>query len=235
MKTFMLALVLLASMTVCAQVETALQTARKHYQEDNYAEALRFLQKAAEEEPHNAQVPYLTARAYVDMSNYKKAAVFMEKAISMDSTKPAWIYECGLIYYAIPDNNKSLQFILLAGDKGLKKTSDYMENLGNAYLNTKQYEKGLETLKEVLKKRPGDPELLYTVGEAYYKTGKYPEAIEHWDRILEEDNQNSDAFYMIGMAYHKKGEKEKGQQICDRAIEMDPSLRSKRQRMGGDF
>ena len=33
--------------------------------------------------------------------------------------------------------------------------------------------------------------------------------------------------------FKKKGEKEKGQQLCDKAIEMDPSLRSKRQQMGG--
>lgn len=218
-----------------AQQESALQQARKHYQDDNYAEAIKALEKAAIEEPQNAQVPYLTGRAYLDMSNYRKAAMFLEKAISMDSSKNNWIYECGLIYDAVPDFKKSLQFILLAGEKGYKRTNDYLENLGNAYLNLNNYTKGLEVLNEVLKKKPQDPELLYQIAHAYYKNSKFQEAIDHWDKVLEQDENNAEALYMIGMAYQKKGDKQKGQQLCDRAIEMDPSLRSKRQRMGGDL
>ena len=216
-----------------AQTETSLQLARKQYQEDNYAEAIKLLAKAAEEEPQNAQVPHLTARAYMDMNNYKKAAAFMEKAISMDSTRSNWIYECGLIYYAVPDYKKSLDYIVLAGDKGYKKTSDYLENLGNAYINVGQHQKGIEVLNEVLKKKPEDPELLYQVAQANYRSGKYQEAIDLWDRAFAQDKSNAEVLYMIGLSYQKKGEKEKGQQICDRAIEMDPSLRNKRQQSGG--
>jgi tetratricopeptide (TPR) repeat protein len=216
-----------------SQATSSLQQARKEYQDDNYAEAIKLLEKASIEEPHNAQVPYLTGRAYMDMNNYKKAAAFLEKAIAMDSTRSNWIYECGLIYYAIPDYKKSLQYIKLAGDKGYKKTSDYLENLGNAYINTGDNQKGLETLNEVLKKKPEDPELLYQVAQAHFKTGKYQEAIDLWDQVLAQDKTNAEALYMIGLSYQKKGEKDKGQQLCDRAIQMDPSLRSKRQQMGG--
>jgi tetratricopeptide (TPR) repeat protein len=216
-----------------SQTTSSLQQARKEYQEDNYAEAIKLLEKAAIEEPQNAQVPYLTGRAYMDMNNYKKAASFLKKAIAMDSTRGNWLYECGLIYYAIPDYKKSLEFIRLAGDKGYKKTNDYLENLGNAYINVGQHEKGLEILNEVLKKKPEDPELLYQVAQANFKSGKYQDAIDLWDRVLEQDKTNAEALYMIGLSYQKKGEKEKGQQLCDRAIQMDPSLRTKRQQMGG--
>jgi len=218
-----------------SQTESSLQLARKQYAEDNYAEALKLLNKAAQEEPGNGQVPYLTGRIYLDMSNYRKAAEFLEKAILLDTARNNWIYELGLIYYAIPDDKKALHYILLAGHKGYKKTADYLENLSNAYMNVNQYDKALEVLNDVLKKKPEDPELLYQVAQAYYKSGKYQEAIDHWDRVLAIDKSHAEALYMIGMSYQKKGEKQKGQQLCDRAIEMDPSLRSKRQRMGGDF
>ena len=229
---FLLALLFFSGLS-SAQTTSSLQQARKEYQEENYAEVIKLLEKAALEEPQNAQVPYLTGRAYMDMNNYRKAASFMEKAIALDSTKSNWIYECGLIYYAIPDYKKSLEFIRLAGDKGYKKTSDYLENLGNAYINAGQSEKGIEVLNEVLKKKPEDPELLYQVAQANFKSGRYQEAINLWDRVLEQDKTNAEALYMIGLSYQKKGEKEKGQQLCDRAIQMDPSLRSKRQQMGG--
>ena len=144
-----------------------------------------------------------------------------------------WQHECGLIYYAVPDYKKSLDYIVLAGDKGYKKTSDYLENLGNAYINVGQHQKGIEVLNEVLKKKPEDPELLYQVAQANYRSGKYQEAIDLWDRAFAQDKSNAEVLYMIGLSYQKKGEKEKGQQICDRAIEMDPSLRNKRQQSGG--
>lgn len=230
---FILFLLLVFGSPSFSQSGTSLQQARKEYQGDNYAEAIKLLETAAAEEPQNAQVPYLTGRAYMDMNNYKKAASFLEKAISMDSTKSNWMYECGLMYYAIPDYKRSLSFIKLAGDKGYKKTSDYLENLGNAYINTGDNEKGIETLNEVLKKKPEDPELLFQVAQAYYKIAKYQEAIDLWDRIFAQDKSNAEALYMIGLSYQKKGEKEKGQQICDKAIQMDPSLKSKRQQSGG--
>ena len=230
--TIYLALLLYAQISF-SQSESSLQLARKQYQEENYGEVLKLLEKAALEEPQNAQVPYLAGRVYVDMSNYKKAVTFMEKAIAMDSTKSNWLYECALVYYAVPDYKRSLQYMLLAGEKGYKKTNDYLENLGNAYINAGQFDKGAEILNEVLKKKPEDPELLYQVAQAYYKAGKYQEAIALWDRVLEQDKSNAEALYMIGLSYQKKGEKQKGQQICDRAIQMDPSLRTKREQIGG--
>lgn len=219
--------------TLAASAQSSLQEARKQYQEENYGQVIKLLAKAEQEEPSNAQVPYLMGRAYLDMSNYRKAANYLEKAIAMDSSKANWIYECALIYYAIPDYKKSLQFMILAGDKGYKKSTDYLENLGNAYINAGETSKGIDMLNEVLKKKPEDPELLYQVAQANFKSCKYDEAIMLWDQVLEQDTANAEVLYMIGLSYQRKGEKEKGQQLCDKAIEMDPSLRSKREQRGG--
>src|SRR5690348_6152007 len=86
----LLVLLLVLGCPCFSQSGSSLQQARKEYQDDNYAEAIKLLEKAAAEEPQNAQVPYLTGRAYMDMNNYKKAASFLEKAIAMDSTKSNW-------------------------------------------------------------------------------------------------------------------------------------------------
>lgn len=228
-------LLILPAIISFSQAGTALQTGRQQYQDENYAEALKSFNKAASEEPDNPQVPYLTARTYLDMSNYRQAAAYLEKAIAMDSSRSNWIYECGLIYYAIPDYKKSLRYLILAGDKGYKKTNDYLENLGSGYINVNEYEKGLEILKEVLKKKPSDPELLYQIAQAYFKSGKFQQAIDHWDQVLTIDKNNAEVLYMIGLSYQKAGDKQKGQQLCDKAIEMDPSLRSKREKRGGEL
>lgn len=206
---------------------------KSYYEQENYGEAVKHLQTAAKEEPARAEIPYIIGRSYLDMSNYKQSAVFFEKAIALDSTKANWIYEAGLVFYAIPDYRKSLTYIELAGAKGYKKSNDYLENLGNAYINVKEYDKGIDVLKQVLQKKPTDQELIYQVAQAYFKAKKYQEAIDMWDVALGLDKTNANVLYMIGLSYQKKGEKQKGQQLCDKAIEMDPSLNSLRQKQDG--
>ena len=198
-----------------------------NYDTDNYGEAIKYLGEAAKEDPTNAEVPYLIARSYADMMNYKQAIPYFKKAIELDPSQNYWIYELGLICYAMHDDQNALKYIIEAGDKGYKKTSDYMENLGIAYLNVGNLDEGVGILKEILVKRPSDMNILNMVAEAYYYKRKYKEAIEYWDKVLEYDNENASSLYMIGMSYQKMGggeNKQKGIQLCDKAIEMDPSL-----------
>jgi tetratricopeptide (TPR) repeat protein len=201
-----------------------------HYDKDNYGEAIKCLQAAEKEEPQNAEVPYLIARSYADMTNYKLCIPYFEKAITMDPSKNNWVYELGLICYAMNADKDALKYMLLAAERGYKRDNDYMENLGIAYLNTGNLDEGVKILKEILVKKPSDLNLLNMIAEAYYYTGKFKDAIDYWDLVLTYDKTNAQSLYMIGMSYQKKGEKDKGITLCDKAIEMDPSLASYKQK-----
>ncbi len=206
---------------------------RVNYDKDNYGDAIKFLNEAAKEDPANAEIPYLIAHSYSDMMNYKLAVPHFKKAIELDPTKSYWIYELGLICYAMNNDKDALKYILEAGEKGYKKDNDYLENLGIAYLNVGNLEEGVKILSEILKRKPSDLNILNMVAEAYYYKAKYKEAIEYWDRILEYDKESATSLYMIGMCYQKMGgkdNKEKGIALCDKAIEMDPSLASYKQK-----
>lgn len=204
-----------------------------HYDNDNYGDAIKFLTKATTEDPANAEAPYLIARSYADMSNYKLCIPFFNKAIELNPGQPYWVYELGMIYYAMNDDKNALKYILLAGDRGYKRDNDYLENLAIAYLNTGELDKGVAMLQEILKRRPSDMNILSMVAEAYYGKGKFDQSMEYYDKMLEFDKQNASALYMIGMCYQKKGGKEnmdKGTKLCDTAIQMDPSLASLKQK-----
>lgn len=203
---------------------------RVQYEQDNYGEAIKTLNDAAKEEPANAEIPYMIARSYADMMNYKQAVPYFQKAIELNPTQSYWIYELGLICYAMHDDKNALKYILLAGEKGYKRDNDYLENLGIAYLNIGDLEQGVAILGEILKKRPSDLNILNMMAEAYYYKGKYQQAIDYWDQVMYYDKNNASALYMIGMSYQKKGDKEKGQFLCDKAIELDPSLASLKQK-----
>jgi tetratricopeptide (TPR) repeat protein len=203
--------------------------AKSYYELENYGEALKNCELAFKEEPNRAEVPYIAGRCFIEMSNYKRAAGCYEQAIERDSSNATWMYEAGLTFFAIPDNKKAIHWMERAAAKGYKRSNDYIENLGNAYINTGNYAKGIDLLKEVLERKPADQQLLYGIGDAHYRAAKYDAAIEYWDKVLANDKQNASALYMIGMSYQKKGDKEKGQQLCDRAIQMDPSLKNLKQ------
>ena len=192
------------------------------YEQDNYGEAIKSLNEAAKEDPTNADIPYMIAHSYADMMNYKQAVPYFQKAIELNPAQNYWIYELGLICYAMHDDKNALKYILLAGEKGYKKDNDYLENLGIAYLNVGDLEQGVNILGEILKKKPSDLNILNMVAEAYYYKGKYQLAIDYWDQVMFYDKNNASALYMIGMSYQKKGDKEKGQFLCDKAIELDP-------------
>ena len=206
-----------------------------HYDRDNYGEAIKYLQLAEKDDSQNAEASYLLARCYADMANYKLCIPYFEKAITLDPIKSNWVYELSLICYAMHDDKNALKYMVQAAEKGYKRDNDYMENLGNAYLNAGNLEDGVKILKEILVKKPSDQNILNMIAEAYYSAGKFQEAIDYWDLVLTADKTNAQSLYMIGMSYQKKGEKDKGVALCDKAIEMDPSLamyKQKKMNMG---
>ncbi len=214
-----------------ATAKTAYYIGKAHYDLENYGDAIKFLNIAAKEDEKNAEVPYLIGRAYSDMMNYKMAMPWFEKALLLDPSNSNLMYETGLMYYAMHDDKNSLKYLLMAAEKGYKRDNEYLENLAIAYLNNKETDKGLDILKESLRRRPADMNLLNMVAEANYDAKRYVDAIGYWDQILSMDKENASALYMIGMSYQKKGEKQKGMDICDKAIQMDPSLAKNKQKM----
>jgi tetratricopeptide (TPR) repeat protein len=171
------------------------------------------------------------------MQNHKEAIPYFLKAIELNPDNPRWIYETALIYYAMPDDQNALKYMLLAGEKGYKQDNEYLQNLATAYANAGRADEAINLLKGILEKRPSDINIINMLAESYYDSKKYDDAIAHYDKLLQMNARNAEAMYMMGMCFQKKGEKQKGQAICDKAIELDPSLQNLKQQkqMPGGF
>jgi tetratricopeptide (TPR) repeat protein len=211
------------------QEKTAFYLGKAYFAQEDLGNAIKQFEQAAKEDPQNADIPYTVARAYMDMQNYKSALPHFQKALQLNPENNRWHYELALMFYAMYDNHNSLKHMLIAVEKGIKKDNDFMQNLATAYINTGKFDDGINTLKEILQKRPSDISIISSLAEAFYDGKKFNEAIQYYDMLLELDKKNSQALYMIGMSYQKMGQKEKGMAICDKAIEMDPALKSLKQ------
>ena len=131
----------------------------------------------------------MIAHSYADMMNYKQAIPYFQKAIELNPAQNYWVYELGLICYAMHDDKNALKYILEAGAKGYKRDNDYLENLGIAYLNVGNLDEGVAILGEILKRKPSDLNILNMVAEAYYYKGKYQLAIDYWDQVMYYDKK----------------------------------------------
>lgn len=216
-------------------LSNSLLIGKAYYELEDYGQSVKYLSKAWQEDSSRAEIPFLAARSFVEMSNYKRAAGCYEQALALSPEKAEWMYEAGMAYSAVNNHPKAIEWMEKAAAKGYKQSNDFLHNLGIAYLGNKEFDKGIANFQELLRRKPEDIELLFTVGEAFYQHKKYDEAINTWDRILAIDKTHANAVYMIGLAYIKKGDNNKGKSLCEKAIQMDPALASLRQKKEGLF
>lgn len=209
----------------CPECENSLRiTALSYYQQENYADAEKFLKSVLAKNPEDAEVTYTLARVYLDMEEYKKAVPWYEKAIKMAGAKNIWIYELGLLYYNQSNYKNAMILFQNAADNGYVQSSDFNENLGFASLYSGEYEKGERLLMDTWTKKPGNKNILRDMAEIFYKQKQYDKSLLYCQKLMEIDVKDGKALYQAGLNFQKKGEKDRGQQMCDKAIELDPSL-----------
>ncbi len=200
------------------------------YQLENFPEAEKELKKALDANGDDAEVAYTLGRNYLDMEEYNKAIPYYEKAVLIDPTKSLWMYELGLIYYNQAQYKPAVIMFDKAAAAGYVQSNDFKENFGFAALYAGDTERGETLLLEVIRKKPGNTEILMGLAEILYQQKKFDKSLEYCQQMLEKNPNNGKALYQAGLNFQKKGEKDRGQQMCDKAIEMDPSLASLRKK-----
>lgn len=201
-----------------------------YYNLEDYGQAQTYLEKSLKKNNKDAEAAYTLGRTYIELENEKAAIPQYQNAVTLEPTRSSWIYELGLIYYNQEDYKNALKCFNSAADAGYSKSNDYYENVGFAQLYTGDTQNGIQTLNELLRRKPNNKELINNIAYAMYETKRYDDALIYFQKLLELNPKDASSLYMAGMTFQKKGEKDKGQKICDKAIEMDPSLAKNRQK-----
>ena len=98
---------------------------------------------------------------------------------------------------------------------------NYYYNIGQAYVDVKNYPKAITTLKKSLEINPGAIVTIIVLGEAYYRSLMYKEAIQQFEKALKIEETNIYALRFLGTTYLKMGDKAKGQKYLQRAKELE--------------
>jgi tetratricopeptide (TPR) repeat protein len=199
-------------------------TAMCYYHMEDYVKAERLLLTLVNKNPKDAELTYTLASNYLAMGFESKAINWYEKAVLLDDKKSKWFFELALLYSNTNNYHKAVIAYTKAAELGFKRSNDFNENLGFAYVYSGDYENGEKLLNDLISRRPGDKELIRDVATAFYDNKNYDKSLEYCQKLLEMDNKDGKALYQAGLCFQKKGMIEKGMQMCDKAIELDPSL-----------
>jgi tetratricopeptide (TPR) repeat protein len=205
--------------------------AKSYHKLEDYKNSSTYLKAAAIDDPKNADIPYTMANIWQNSNNAQRAIDMYEVAISLDTSKAAWILELAEIHNQMGNFNKATECYERALAKGTTSDLSLQTTIGLAYLNGGEYKKGVEVLEKVIIKKPMDRGLYTDMAYAFYEAKKYSDAIKWWDEVLKIDKNDYKTLYMIGVAFQKDGQDAKGKKICDIAIGKDPSLSSLKKEM----
>lgn len=200
------------------------------YNEEDYGSAVKGLTSYLSKNPTDAEATYTLARSFLDMEDYKNAVPYYNKAILLNGEKNVWMYELGLLYYSQEDYKNAVVLFNKAAEKGYPQKSDFVENLGYAYMFSGQTDQGEKLLLDLLQKKPNNKDLMRDMAEAFYNGKMYQKALGYCEQLMKIDANDGKALYQAGLCFQKMGQKDKGQGMCDKAIEMDPSLNGLRQK-----
>lgn len=195
------------------------------YKIHQYSKAIDRLVKAEVKEPQNAVLKYTIAKIYFEeIQSYSKSIQYYEAALKLDSTQTFWEYELGFVCYFEGRVAKAITIWENVEKKGWIESADYADyysNIGQAYVDVKNYPKAIITLKKSLEIKPGSIITTVVLGEAYYRSKMYKEAINVFETVLKVDENNIAALQFIGNAYINLGQKGKAQQYLKKAKELE--------------
>ncbi|MBU1712411.1 MAG: tetratricopeptide repeat protein [Proteobacteria bacterium] len=118
-----------------------------------------------------------------------------------------------MIYIEPPRVKLSLRARLFGMKEHVRYESDQFMEAANLYINQKEWQKALESLRSVLSLEPASPYIHCLIGDCYHQAGNdematifYREVLRLSGKFIYNNNVES-ALYSLGCIYHKKADK----------------------------
>ena len=128
--------------------------------------------------------------------NFQEALELYKKKIENYSNYPTLFHNLGILYWKMGSIDKAIESL----QQSLQKDPEYdlairtHLNLGNVYLQKKEFDKAEDEFKKIFEIVPDQPEALYSLGALEYNERKNQDkAFQYWNRLkVTESSQASD-------------------------------------------
>ena len=185
------------------------------YEEEAYEDALNYAEQARL--AGAGQMNRLKGLCYYKQGQTHKAIITLLTAQKESPADGAISYTLAGIYFNDKDFSSAAAAFEQARIKGYPVDADFYLNIGTAYLQIRQTNKGIHYLELSLAQQPENAKVLQALGHAYYANGNYSKAVIQWNRLLLLQPDNAFVRFMLGKSYIGNGEISKGEELCDDA------------------
>ena len=164
---------------------------------------------------------------------YNEAIINFQKAMKENQDEPAYINNLGHAHFRNENyENAAEDYTLYADKSGLTKSEQFY-NMGNAYLQAGEYDKGIKSYIESLKIDPDDQETKYNLSMAHaMKRQQQQRQQQQQDQQQKQDqNQNKDKQQQQQNKDNKEDNKDKEQQQQQQQPQQQEMSREDAERM----
>jgi tetratricopeptide (TPR) repeat protein len=193
-----------------------------------YAEqAESFFHVAVRDDPESAEAVYGLGSVYLKQERLPDARASFEKAVKLkpgypDTLPNAW-NNLGLL--ATREGN--IDTAIDCFREALRVSPDHfvaLQNLGNAYRQSKQWDEALQTLQRAVAIRPQDPEANYSLGMVFAQTDDTQQAFEYLQRALKRNPAYPEALNNLGILYLKTRRRDQAVAAFEECIRVAPKF-----------
>lgn len=174
-----------------------------HAEQGGFAQAMNFLNKALETEPHNIQLVFQKGKLYMMQGDTARAKAHLEQNISVLNKQPE-LYD---ILFAIYRKEKNYKQAMVYLNKSLQLQPENQElamKSVEVLLESGRPDSAQVVLHDMQRRQGQKPELMLLIARLHLQQNKTDSAEYYFTRTLALDSRAKEAYFWLGKMYDGK-------------------------------
>jgi Tfp pilus assembly protein PilF len=204
--------------------EARFSTGVMHLREGRPDLALEEFKRAVKEDPKNPYFQKGLGLAYAAKRRWKEAIEAFRKALEINPYYVDVRNDLGTALIGSGDREAGKKEFLAAFSDPINPTPEISaRNLGQAYLEDKDYEQAINWFRTSLSRNKAYPDPYLGVAEALLATGRTAEAVAQLEIAAQEIPDDPTVLLALGQAYYKAGRFAESRARLDEVVSKDPA------------
>ncbi|MDI9336345.1 MAG: tetratricopeptide repeat protein [Gammaproteobacteria bacterium] len=191
-------------------------------------------QKILQSQPQHPVVMQLMAQLELQVGNYAQALLWINQLIVLFPQEGNFYHHRGVIYKQNKDTLKAIENFTLALQYAPNHTLA-LNDLGNSYLDLKEYEKALDYFQKALQVNAHPAEIYRNIGYVYKEWGQFSQALEWYGQAIQVNPSFAEAYSNRAYVYGLMKNYTAALNDLDLALRLDPKMLHAYNNMGGIY
>jgi tetratricopeptide (TPR) repeat protein len=190
-------------------------------------QAESFFHVAILDDPTSAEAFYGLGSVYLKQERLREARASFEKAVKLESGYPDTLPNAWNNLGLLATREGNIDTAIDCFREALRVSPDHfvaLENLGNAYRQSRRWDDALKTLQRAVVIRPRDPEANYSLGMVFAQTDDTEHAFEYLQRALKQNPAYPEALNNLGILYLKTRRRDQAVAAFEECIRVAPQF-----------